>query len=491
MRILLVNPPSYSNYKGTRHYLKAGSRWAFSAATKGEITSLFYPFWLGYATALIKRDTHAEARLLDCVAEGLDRDAFLARVRDFRPTLLLFESHTVSIDDDMPLLLKAKRQNECLLAACGPHPSGYGPKRLLEQHPELDFALFGEYENTAARLAGALTHGGSPDTIPGLAWRYNKKITRNRAAPLIANLDSLPLPERDDVPIENYRERFATRNPCLQLISSRGCPSSCIFCLERWAIYNSPRVRLRTAARVVDEILYLKQKYTPRSFYFDDMSFTINKHHVMSLCRLIIKRQVNLPWACMGDVMYGTDREMLETMREAGCAGIKFGVENADPVILKRAGKRLDLAQTRRAVEWMQQIGLKSHATYLLGLPGDSIESIKRTVRFAADLPTDSVQFAIATPLPGTPFYKLAQKEGWLQSNDWHRFDGACFSPLSYPGLSGEQIEDALSYGYTTWALNNPRKSLLLVIKYFLKQRGFAGIYSALKRKLRFGKIKE
>ncbi len=490
MRILLVNPPSFSDYEGERHYLKAGSRWAFSAATRGQMTSLFYPFWLGYATALIKRQAYAEARLLDCVAAETGRQDFLAAVQRYRPNLLLYESHTVSADDDLPLMIRAAEENACRLAACGPHPSGYGPLRFLEENARLDFVLFGEYENTAALLARALAAGREPSSVPGLAWRRGKKAVRNRAAPLIGNLDSLPYPERDDAPIEKYRERFATRHPCLQLITSRGCPSGCIFCLERWAIYNSPRVRFRSAHSVVNEMLYLKQRYQPRSFYFDDMSFTINKRHVLAICRLMRKRGVNLPWACMGDVIYGMDREMLETMRAAGCAGIKFGIESADPAILRRAGKRLDPARAGSAVEWMRKIGLKSHATYLLGLPGDSVESIKRTVRFAAELPTDSVQFAIASPLPGTPFYKMAEKEGWLTSRDWHRFDGACFSPLSYPGLSGEQIEDALSYGYTTWALNNPRRSLPLVLRYFFRQRGLGGILSALKGKFRFGKAR-
>lgn len=228
-------------------------------------------------------------------------------------------------------------------------------------------------------------------------------------------------------------------------------------------MYASPKYRSRSAASVVDEMQYCQQKFGARQFYFDDQSFVVKKKHVMDICAEIMRRGLAVPWTVMGDAMF-VDREMLEAMAKAGCIGMKFGVESADQTILKAIGKPLDLEKAKQVARWCKELGIRTHATFCLGLPGETVETIKKTMAYMEEIEVDTAQVSKAVPYPGTPMYEWAMKNGYLTTMDLGNFDGMGDSIISYPGLSNQEID--------AWcAVFSRRVARKKVLKYLFEPR--------------------
>lgn len=228
-------------------------------------------------------------------------------------------------------------------------------------------------------------------------------------------------------------------------------------------MYASPKYRSRSAASVVDEMQFCQQKFGARQFYFDDQSFVVKKKHVMDICAEIMRRGLSVPWTVMGDAMF-VDREMLEAMAKAGCIGMKFGVESADQTILKAIGKPLDLEKAKQVARWCKELGIRTHATFCLGLPGETVETIKKTMAYMEEIEVDTAQVSKAVPYPGTPMYEWAMKNGYLTTTDLGNFDGMGDSIISYPGLNNQEID--------AWcAVFSRRVARKKVLKYLFEPR--------------------
>jgi radical SAM superfamily enzyme YgiQ (UPF0313 family) len=474
MKVLVVNPPAYFRPNLTRHFIQAGSRWSHSLKIPKDSGIkdhyLPYPFFLAYTVALLKRETDAEVRGFDADALDFDDVEFVEWVMKHKPDLIVVEVPTISF----PLMMRTLRyvKNEMpdvKIAVTGGHITAL-TEDVMKEYSFIDYALLGEYELTAKMLVETLMKRNIDDlrNVGGIVFRKGDQLIYGKGRMLIPSLDYLPYPDRDDFDVNLYHDFEIASKPTIQMLSSRGCPYSCIFCLERHVIYASPIYRMRNPVKVVDEMEHVKYKYNAKQVYFDDMSTTLNKKHVIGIAQEIIRRKLDIPWACMGDI--NVDQETLRLLAKSGCVGIKFGVESISPNALRTINKSfVSHHKVEKFNKLAKDLGIFTHATYAIGLPGDTRESILATIKFAIKLNTDSAQFSIATPLPGTPFFDIAKERGWLVTHDWTMYDGANYAVISYPHLSNKEIEELYHLAVNLWWIKKRglmRGSIDYLLKY-------------------------
>lgn len=444
MKVLLANPPAYiKDYD--RHFVQAGSRWSFTMRVPKDSGYkdhyLPYPFFLGYSSALLK--PNFDVKTIDACALDFDEREFVEYVVAHDPDVLVLEAPTVSFPLVMDVIQEIKENIGCEIVLAGSHVTALA-KEVMEKYPFIDYCLLGEYELTLKELMEHLGKESESNkslrAIKGLGFRHGNEIIVNERRELLKDLDSLPFPDREDLPIKYYHDFEIAGKPCAQLLTSRGCPSGCIFCVERQVMWASPFYRKRNSAKVVDEMVFVKEKYGAKQVYFDDETMTINRKHVKSICDEIIDRELDIPWTCMGDITL--DYDTLKLMGKAGCVGVKFGVETVNTKTLSEISKTfLNLEKAKQFVKWCKELNIWSHATFMIGLPGDTEKDVSETLKFAIDLDIDSAQFSIATPFPGTPFFDMARENGWLTTLDWTMYDGANCAVINYPWLKKEEIE--------------------------------------------------
>ncbi|GFK95203.1 2-hydroxyethylphosphonate methyltransferase [Fundidesulfovibrio magnetotacticus] len=442
-----------------KHYIKAGSRWPMTIGTSRSVDYYPFPFWLAYASALLKRDTKAHVRGLDGVVLDLTSEELFSEIVARKPGLLVVELTSLTLEEDLSFLARIKAATGCAVVVCGNYAT-VTHRDLAARAEAVDYVARGEYEMTVRDLVNALVDGADLSGVAGLTWRKDGEVAENPARPLLADLDELPFPDRDDFPATIYPD-FTLYSPCINILSSRGCPCGCVYCQERHVMYASPKYRVRSGRKVAEEMAWCVERFGARQFYFDDQSFVVNKKHVLDVCREIKALGLTTPWTVMGDAMF-VDREMLEAMAGAGCIGMKFGVESADASILKAIGKPLDLAKAKQVAKWCKELGIRTHATFCMGLPGETEETIRKSMAYMEELEVDTAQVSKAVPYPGTPMYEWALKNGYLATTDLARFDGMGDSVMSYPGLSNADID-------RWYALFSRRVARKKVLKYLFE----------------------
>nr|WP_321397791.1 radical SAM protein [uncultured Desulfobacter sp.] len=420
MKVFLGNSP----WKKPGFYgVRAGSRWPHFEADG--CTYMPFPFFLAYATSLIREDGFTPL-LVDAIAEGMDDDTFFERITSFGPDIIFFEISSGSLNTDLRILHHVRKlvgKNVKIIFA-GAHQD-LGTSSFLADKPELDFTLGGEYEFPLLNLIQAIRDRSPMENVPGLVWRDDKgAVHTNPRGPLHSNLDDFPWPSRDMLPMNRYNDRpGGIPAPSLQVLASRGCPFGCVFCAWPQLMYGGNGYRTRNPKDIVDEIEFCVEKYGFKSFYFDDDTFNVGKKRIMALCKEIKSRNMNLPWAIMAraDQM---DRELLETLKNAGLHALKYGVESGAQEILDGACKGLDLDKVSETIRITKELGIQFHLTFMFGLPGETEETARKTMALALDLDPDSLQFSIATPFPGSRFYDMLLKKGHLLSTNPDEYDG-------------------------------------------------------------------
>lgn len=422
MMVLLAYPPFEQGGRS--------SRWSGTSSIKNCFFS-YPPWFLAYSASLLEK-ADIPVDLVDATALNMTDDEFVNYVKKKSPELLIAEVSTLTIYKDLKLMKRIKEEIGCKIALTGSHVTALA-REILTENPFIEFVLMGEYELTVVELAKELKENGD---ILGLAFRNGKNVKINKPRPIIQDLDSLPLPARHFLPMDRYNEPFA-QIPNQQLISSRGCIFHCVFCLLPQTFYNHT-VRYRSPEKVVDEMEMLI-KYKPKEIYFDDDSFTLNPKHVLGVCKEIKDRNLDINWSCMGHALITED--VLKTMVDTGCVGVKFGVETASQKVQRQIKKNLDIEQIRKFVKMAKNFNLRTHATYMIGLPGDTKDTVEQTLKLAVLLGTDRFQISIATPYPGTEFYNWAKQNGHLVTDDFSRYDGNKEAVVSYPNLSKEEID--------------------------------------------------
>lgn len=494
MRIFLANPTcrvSLENGK-EKYFVRAGSRWPFSTVKKikNKPEYIPFPFFLAYTAAVLEGNGH-EVIVDDGVATNETEVQLLSKIKAEKPDVLLFETSTPTIDYDLNLVKKIKKSvPDAVVCLSGTHATVFA-KQILKENPSVDYIFLGEYEINFADFIEALSRKKDLAGVKGIAFRKNREVVVNKQKP-ISNLNVLPFPARHLFPSnENpdptvYWDGFCQYKPSVQMQASRGCPFQCNFCLWNQVVYQNGKYRFFSAKRVVDEMEEVVKKHGAKEIYFDDDTFTAKKRQVLDICGEINRRNLKIFWSVMGDAMI-TDEEMIRSMAEAGCIGIKFGVESGNREILKGIGKPIDLEKVRKFVGWCSKYKIKNHATFTFGLLGETKETMKETLEFAKSLDVDSVQFSLTTPFPGTRYFQQLKEEKRLAFQKWEDFDGAFSSVVKYPNFSQKEIVDFCRRASGSWLSNKFTKATWLLrqlyyLKRTIKGQGLKVIFSRFKR---------
>jgi len=479
--VLLVNLPWKANGSWG---VRAGSRWPH-IKDSDEKDYLPFPFFLAYTASVLLRHG-ISVRVIDAIAEYMEQDDFKGLVDELEPSLLVAEVSTPSLKNDLDLLARI-RKKDTKIAVCG-LDFNIREQGFLKENDFIDFVMIGEYEYTALELINCIKNSKGLNKVKGLIYKENGGVRVNPPRPLIDNLDELPWPLREQLPMERYID--APGNipvPCAQMWASRGCPFQCTFCAWPQLMYNGNRYRMRNPKAIADEMEYLVRERKFKSVYFDDDSFNINKKNILDLCREIKERSLNVPWAVMAraDTM---DKEMLMVMKAAGLHAVKYGVESAKQELLDNAGKNLNLKKAEEMIRFTKSLGVKTHLTFTFGLPGETEETIKRTIDYAIELDSDTVQFSIMTPYPGTEYYRQLDVKGHIISKDWSDYDGASKSVIRTEQLSEKDLENARKRALRMWKRHKRSKRSLFTavfdtelraaFKNNLKKKGLLGTLS-------------
>jgi radical SAM superfamily enzyme YgiQ (UPF0313 family) len=409
---------------------------------------------LSYTVAVIEQ-AGFEVAFVDAIMEELGIEEFAQKVQGYDPRLALIETSTPSIEFDLETAAAIKRFSPgTFVALLGSHVT-YFDREILAENPAVDAVVRGEFEYTCADLARALDAGHDLGQVLGLTYRDGalsgsepgRNVQRNPDRPLFEPLDGMPFPARHIVKGEGYRAGIYSGGYPTAMVSSRGCPYRCTFCLWPDILYGH-KFRPRSAENVVDEIEQAVRKYGHDEIYFDDDTFTIDRQRVMDICRLINERglEKEVEWIaqCRVDTV---DREMLEAMKAANCGYILFGVESGSPKMLKKMKKGITLDKVRHAFKLTRDVGIKTQAFFLFGMPGETQETIRETIEFAKEINASSTQFAVAIPHPGTALYEECRTNGWLTSGDWADYTAES-SLIETPWLTAEEVEEARVRAY-------------------------------------------
>jgi len=316
----------------------------------------------------------------------------------------------------------------------------------------------------AASLAQCRQDGGAPlpkqapdrdvrgqalARIKGLVWRQGDELVVNADRPFICNLDDLPLPRHDLLPLSKYRAPMI-RGPYSFVVTSRGCPAGCRFCIKH--VSNGSAVRFRSPESVLEEIEQLVALGVYEIHMYADL-FTVNREHVVGICEGLLQRGLKIRWMCNSRVDF-VDEELLRLMARAGCWMIAWGLESGDEGMLKRMNKGISPEQAEQALRWSKAAGIMNWGYFIIGLPGETEASIRKTIDYAKRLPLDLVLFHIAAPHPGTPFFFEVVEQGWFRPGTrWEEVDMDRSTVLDYPGLSAEELERWARVAFREWSM--------------------------------------
>lgn len=431
MRVLLLNPPN-------KYKISKTSRWP--EWTKSG--TLYYPFWLAYATSVLMESKH-KPLLLDAIAKNMDFSMTLEKISDFKPDMIVMESTTPSIHRDAEFAARVKKMTDVAMVFTGRHVTAT-TEETMKMFKSIDIVARGEYDYTVLDIANELNNGHNLKEVLGITFRENGDIIDTPVRPLVQDLDSIPFVSkayREFLDVRDYRYALA-QHPMLQLWSSRGCPNRCTYC-DYPQVFTMHTFRMRSAKSVVDEMEYI-HKHLPnvKEIFLEDDTFTIDRNRVLEVCRQIKERGLDLIWSC--NVRANLDHDILKVMKDAGCRILIVGYESGNQQVLNNIKKGIALKQAEDFTRSAKQLGLRIFGCFMIGLPGDTKGSIEDTFQFAKKLGPDMVFFQQAVPFPGTEFYEWAKYNGYLRTQDYSKwFDetGRLDTLVDQPGLNGDDIK--------------------------------------------------
>ncbi|MBN1231906.1 MAG: radical SAM protein [Candidatus Coatesbacteria bacterium] len=431
MRILFLNPPFFKNY--CRPQRSPGVN---PGGTQ------YYPLYLCYAAGYAEKNGH-EVKVLDCPARHQEIDVPLKVVQEWKPDLLVVESSTPSVYNDIDVVRRLKAVKPDLYSVLvGTHVTAV-PEETMNIDNTLDGILRFEYELTVAELAQVLEDKGDISTVKGLTYRNSEgKIMHNEDRELETNLEKFPFVSyqyKKHLVHSDYRYAHS-RHPILTLITTRGCPFQCIQCVYPQT-FAGHKVRLRDPEAIVDEIIWAWNNFFLRDIMFEDDTFIALKSHTIKICEEILRR--NFKFSFSANARADADEETISILKKAGCRLLCVGFESGNQDILDRMKKSLKLEKAYKFVQYTKKHGILVRGCYMIGLPGETRETMKETLDFAIKLNTDTAQFFPVMLYPGTEFYEWARKEGYLKTHDyrdWIDREGYYRTHLSYPDLPNEEM---------------------------------------------------
>jgi radical SAM superfamily enzyme YgiQ (UPF0313 family) len=403
-----------------RRGIRAGCRFP-NLQAKNTNSYVPFPFLLAYGASYAESQG-AQALCIDGVAERCSVASVAERVRNFAPQLIVVEISTTSLARDLTTL--AELRQTCPSAKTAIYGSHVDVRPMDGLSSEaVDFVIRGEPEITSVELARALVTGSDFGEIDGLVYLNGSgQPVETSRRPLIPDIDALPYPMRRNMPLEHYNVPGFPA-PVVFMYGSRGCPFKCNFCLWPQTMLRG-NFRARNGRKIVEEMAWVLENYPQtKSFFFDDDTFNLGRVRCLDFADEMKRRGMKIPWG-MNARADNWDRELMERLVETGLFTLRIGVESGDPEVLKRTHKDITLEQVVSTLEMAHSLGIRNHVSFVIGLVGETEESVDRTIRFIKSLPVDSVQFSVAVPFPGTDFYRDVEAAGHLETRDWRKFNG-------------------------------------------------------------------
>lgn len=460
--VLLVNPPTPDGSYWIRTQHRVGRRtrenMVWPQVSLAQMAALLHPTY--------------KIGIIDANADRIGWPEFTKLLQKYQPRYYVTQLTAPTLENDMYGCFLAKARGAKTIAF-GTHVTPI-PVETMRPYPALDFSLVGEPDITLRDLIDhlegkldqrppeilrifekdqtyqpAVKENGEVDMcgIKGVAWRDGDEIVVNRPRPFV-ELDDLPMPMHELLPLQKYRMPLI-KGPFTFIVTSRGCPAGCTFCIKHVSYQFG--LRLRSPQLLMEEMWALKRQGINNIHMYADL-FTVHRDQVVELCNMMINEKIDIKWTCNSRVDF-VDEEMLNLMAKAGNRLISWGIESANEQILKHARKGAYREKVEQALTWAKKAGIMNWGYFIIGLPGETEESIRETIDFAKKLPLDIALFHVAAPYPGTPFFFEVAKEGWFRPGTrWEQVDMDKGTVLDYPGLSAERLLYWQKRAFREWA---------------------------------------
>lgn len=426
----MLNPPYVKDFCRS-------ARWA--AKSRGRVQR--HPDWMLIATAVLEKEGH-QVKFIDGPAQNLAREEVANFIKEFKPELTVCHTTTPSIYNDISYAKLAKDLSKSRTCLIGPHVSVTVEDTFKNAKGAVDIIVRGEYDYTLKDIAD----NKNISEIKGISYLKDGKIINNPEREFL-DVNELPFPAWHHIDPRWYKDA-GKRFPFLTLISGRGCFGRCTFCRDTPIMYGR-KLRLRAPELVVDEIEY-DYKLFPylKEIMFETDTFTASPEHVQGVCEEILKRNLKITWSC--NVRVDMKLELLPLMKRAGCRMLMVGFEFGTQEALDAVKKGITLEQSRRLAEVAHRLGFVIHGCFMIGAPGETKESARKTIEFAKSLPCDTIQISGICVYPGTELYNWAKENGYLVPQDWREWvspDYEQVTLLNYPQLSKKDIDEIIDKG--------------------------------------------
>ncbi|MDG6095665.1 hopanoid biosynthesis associated radical SAM protein HpnJ [Acetobacter sp. AN02] len=438
MKTLFLQPPSFDGFDGG-----AGSRYQ----AKREIKSFWYPTWLAQPAALVEG-----SRLIDAPPARMGMEPILADVKN--RDLVVLHTSTPSFSKDVQVAQMLKDVNPNLKIGMVGAKVAVQPEESLLKGAPVDFVARNEFDFTIKEIA----EGRDLKDVDGISWRNSEGvIVNNRDRAMIENMDSLPFVTevyKRDLRIEDYFIGYLM-HPYLSIYTGRGCKSRCTFCLWPQTV-GGHRYRTRSPEHVAAEIRLARQYFPQvKEFFFDDDTFTDDLPRAEAIAKLLGKMGVT--WSC--NAKANVPRKTLEVLKDNGLRLLLVGYESGNQQILHNIKKGMRVEVAREFTKNCHELGIKIHGTFIVGLPGETKETIQETIRFAQDINPHTLQVSLAAPYPGTALHREATENGWFDASNAELIDenGVQIAPLHYPHLSHTEIFGSVEEFYRKFYFRAPK----------------------------------
>lgn len=381
------------------------------------------PLGIAYLGAVLEKVGH-QVKIIDAPPLGYTLEEIIGEFKEFNPDLVGLTCLTPDFHKVVSLAKAIKAERAMPIIIGGPHLTA-APEETMK-HNFFDYGVIGEGEETLLELVETLESKrfDQLENLKGIVYRQNGRVVKTLPRPYLNNLDDLPFPARHLMPsFKQYHPTPASykKLPVGTMITSRGCPFRCLYC-DRSIFGN--QFRFRSAKNVVDEIEVIIKDFGAREIRIWDDTFNAKPERVIEICQEIVRRKLDFPWTCLGRVNFITE-EMVRWMKKAGCWQISFGVESGDDEVLKNIRKGQTTEMVRKAIKLVRQAGIGCRGFFMLGLPGDTEKTIRKTIEFSKELDLDVAGFYPTIPFPNTDLTKMAERTGELKTAyyDYYHYD--------------------------------------------------------------------
>jgi len=442
MKVLLINPPAQGVYDTVNIKLP--------------------PLGLAYIAAVLR----AHGYYVEIIDLNVQENLW-ETVSKYQWDIIGLSGDTSRYPISMKIAEQIKKHFGFTIFTGGPHVTFFEKETLDTGY--VDFIIRGEGEFITLELIDAIRQNKPLESVRGITFKKDGRIIKTLRAPIIRNLDSLPYPARDLLPMEKYKVTLFYGRPITSILTSRGCPFNCYFCSS--SQFSNLIWRTRSPKNIVDEMEYVINKFDYHAFAFVDDNFTLNSKRVIEISKEIVKRKLDIYWWAFSrvDELLGHE-DMVEWMAKSGCKMVFLGIESVSKKVLDEYNKGITANDSIRAVKLLKSYGIDTWGSFIIGALDETKEMIMNTVRFAKLLDPRNVQFSILTPFPGTRLYEDAEKMGVIIHKNWKYYDGA-HAVMRTKYLESHEIQKLLNMAYISFYVRPKRliKIMPTAIKYLIE----------------------